>query len=163
MLSDESRPHHAAAAGACVFELGGRTFVLTPATGPDQLAIYTEFRRQCMAGAADPLDAVNQKIAAAEKAGRAYSPTVIDAMVRAALSASTRNEGKAVPTDAEIGDRINTLDGSRFVIWWRLRKADQSVTRDWVAEQVPDMDARNAVFSRLTELDGLAALDAKKA
>lgn len=161
-MSDESRPHHAAAVGVGVLEFGGRTFLLPPVGGPDQMAIYSEFRRQCLADARDPLAVVNERVSQAEKAGRPFSATVIDAMVKSAMSAATRSEGKAEPSDAEIAARINTLDGSRFVVWYRLRRADPTVTREWVAEHVPDMDARNAVFARLAEVDGLAALDPKK-
>lgn len=163
MLAQETIASHAAAAAPGVFTLGGRTFVLSPATGPDQLAVYTEFRRQVMAEAKDPLSLVNERIATAEKAGRPFSPTVIDALVKTAMTAATRSEGKAEPSDAEIAARINTLGGSQYVIFSRLRRADAAVTLDWVKEQVPDMDARNAVFARFAEIDGLAAIDPKKA
>ncbi len=163
MLPDDCKPHHAAAASPAVFELGGRTFVLAPVTGPDMLAVHAEFRRQCLASSRDPLDLVNERIAAAEKAGRPFSPTVIEALVRSAVSSAGRAEGRAEPSDADILARLNTLDGSRYLVWHRLRRCDPTVTREWVAEHVPDMAARNEVFARLMEIDGMAHLDPKKA
>lgn len=153
----------AAAVGAGVLELGGRTFVTAPLSGPDWLAIRAEFRRQCMAEAKDPLDLANAKIAAAEKAGRPLSPTLVEAMVKQAMSAGGRKEQKVEPSQDEIMARVETLDGSRFVVWYRLRKADPSLTPEWVAEHVPDMAARHELFSRFAEIDGLADIDPKKA
>jgi hypothetical protein len=159
----DSRPHHAAGTGGGVFELGGRTFVLSAMTAPDMLSIHAEFRRQCMAQAKDPLAVVNERIAAAEKAGKPFAPSVVDALVKTALASSGRAEGKAEPSDADVLARIHTLEGSHFLVWYRLRKADPTITREWVAEHVPDMDVRNQCFARFAELDGLAALDPKKA
>lgn len=163
MDASETRAARAAAAGPGVFELGGRTFVLSPLTGPDHMAVYAEFRRQCLAAAKDPLTLVNERISAAEKAGKPFSPTVVEALVKTAMSATGRPEAKSEPSDAEIAARVNTLDASQWVVWFRLRKADPEVTLSWVAEHVPDMDARNAVFHRFAQLDGLADLDPKKA
>lgn len=136
--------------------------MVPPADGADQLAIYAEFRDQCLLASRDPLDLVNEKIAAAEKAGRSLSPTMVDAMVRNAMSAGGRAEKRSEPTDAEIVARVNSLAGSQFVVWLRLVKADPTLTRAWVAEHVPDMATRHAVFARLTKIDGLASLDPKK-
>lgn len=162
-MDSENRPHHAAAAGPGLFELGGKTFVLSPMTGPDWLALHAEFRRQCIASARDPLAVVNERIAAAEKAGKPLSPTLVNAMVAAAMSAAGRTEGKAEPSEQEISARVNTLEGSRYLIFHRLRKADHEVTAAWVAEHVPDMETRNRVFSDFARADGLEALDPKKA
>lgn len=163
-MRDEDRAAaEAAAVGPGVYELGGRTFVLKPLDGPAFMAIRAEWRRQCMASAADPIQVLNDRIAAAEKAGKPFSPTVVEALTRAALAASGRKEGKAEPSDAEIGAQGETLDGSRWLIWYRLRQADPTVTPAWVAEQIPDMEARNAAYHRLAELEGLRALDPKKA
>lgn len=167
MLPEECKPHHAAAVCPQALEFGGRTFVLSPVTGPEAktlgLAQRDEFRRQCLAKAADPLALVNERVAAAEKAGKPLHPSVVTAMVDAAMSAAGREEGKSEPTDAEIVARIDTLEGSQFIVWQRLRRCDPAVTRKFVAENMPDMDARNAVFARIMEIDGLADLDAKKA
>lgn len=163
MDDSDSRAARAAAVGPGVFELGGRTFVLSPLAGPDHMAIYAEFRRQCLAASKDPLTLVNERVSAAEKAGKPLSPTIVDAMVKSAMSASGRPEAKSEPSDAEIAARINTLEGSQWVVWFRLRKADATVLPAWVAEHIPDMDARNAVFHRLAQLDGLTDLDPKKA
>jgi hypothetical protein len=163
MLSDDCHPHLAACAGPGVLELGGRTFVLPPASGPDLMGVHAEFRRQCLAQARDPLEVVNERIAAAEKAGRPFAPSVVDALVKTALASSGRAEGKAEPSDADVLARVHTLEGSHSLIWFRLRRADPAVTREWVAAAVPDMDARNEVFARLAEIDGLRALDPKKA
>ena len=167
MLPDDCNPASAAAVSPQVFEFGDRTFVLSPIQGADAkahgLALHAEFRRQCMASAKDPLGMVNDRIAAAEKAGKPLHPSVINAMVEAAMSAATREEGKTEPTDAEIVARANTLAGSQFLVWLRLRKCDPSVTRAWVAEHMPDMDTRNDVFARIMEVDGMASLDPKKA
>lgn len=167
MLPDDCKPHHAAAVSAQVFEFGGRSFVLSPVTGPEAkalgLAQRDEFRRQCMAKAADPLALVNERIADAEKRGKPLHPAMVAAMVDAAMSAAGREEGKAEPSDAEIVARIDTLDGSRFIVWQRLRRCDPTVTRAFVAEHMPDMDARNAVFARIMEIDGLSSIDPKKA
>lgn len=158
-----SRPGVAACAGPGVLELGERTFVLPPATAPDMMAVHAEFRRQCMAAAKDPLAVVNERIAAAEKAGKPFAPSVVDALVKTALASAGREEAKAEPSDADVLAPIHTLGGSHFLIWYRLRKADPSVSLSFVAEHVPDMDARNAVFARLAEIDGLRDLDPKKA
>jgi hypothetical protein len=158
-----SRPALAAAAGGGVFEFGGRSFVLPPLTAGDMLAVHTEFRRQCIASAKDPITVINERIAAAEKAGKPFSPAIIEALVRSAMAAATRDEGKVEPSDAEILARLNTLDGSRYFIWQRLKKADATVTREWVAEHLPDMASRDVVFAALLEADGFQHLDQKKA
>lgn len=158
----DSRPAAAAAVGTGVLELGGRTFVLPPASGPDMMAVHAEFRRQCLASARDPLAVVNERIAAAEKAGRPFAPAVMDALVKTALASSARVEAKAEPSEADILARVHTLEGSQFLIWCRLRRADPTLPLAFVVEHVPDMETRNAVFDRIAELDGLKPLDAKK-
>lgn len=158
-----TRPALAAASGVSLFEFGGRSFVLPPLTAQDMVAIHSEYRRQCLATARDPLAVINERIAAAEKSGKPFPPSVVDALVRTAMTAAVREDGRAEPTDADIVARVNTLDGSRYLVWHRLRKADQTVTREFVAEHLPDMDARDAVFARLLECDGFAHLDPKKA
>ena len=163
MDESETRASRAAAVGPGVFELGGRTFVLAPLTGPDHMAVYSEFRRQCLAAAKDPLTLVNERISAAEKAGKPFSPTVVEALVKNAMSAVGRPEAKSEPSDDEVAARVNTLEGSQWAVWLRLRKADPSVTLAWVAEQMPDMAARHQIVHRLSQLDGLADLDPKKA
>jgi len=158
-----TRPALAAACGVGVFEFGGRSFVLPPLTAQDMVSVHSEFRRQCLASAKDPITVINERIAAAEKAGKPFSPAVVDALVKSAMAAATRDEGKAEPTDADIIARVNTLDGSRYLVWHRLKKADPTVTKEWVAEHMPDMAARDAVFATLIEHDGFRHLDPKKA
>lgn len=146
-----------------VLEFGGRTFVLPRMSGPDGLAVAAEFRRQCMAGAENPLLTVNEEIAAAEKAGRPFSPTVAKLMVAEAMTARAREEKKAEPTDTEVAARIHTLAGSQFFVWFRLSRVDPTVTREWVAQHMPDLDARNGVMAALLACDGYTELDPKKA
>jgi len=152
----------AAVAGPGVFELGGRTFVVSPLTPADFTAVHAEFRRQCLAEAKDPLTLANERISAAEKAGTPFSPTVVNAMVTAAMSAAARKEGKSEPSDGEVAARLHTLDGCRAMVWLRLLKADPSVTREFVSKAIPDEQAKAAVLIRLAELDGLAKIDPKK-
>ncbi len=153
----------AAAVGPGVLELHGRTFVLAPLSGPDELAVYQEMRRQVMASASDPLDTVNKRIAEAEKRGSPFSPTVVTALVNSALASAGKKEQRPEPTEADIAARMYDLDGARWLIWFRLRKADPTVAREWVADAVPDDDAKNAVLHRMAELAGLTMLDPKKA
>jgi hypothetical protein len=160
-MSDSTE--RAAAVGPGVLEFGGRVFVISPVTGTDMMTIHAEFRRQCIALAKDPLELCNERIAAAEKAERPFSPTVVNAMVTAAMSAAARKEAKSEPSDEEVLARLHTLEGSQAVVWLRLLKADPSIKRAWVAEHMPDMDARNRVFTRLAEIDGLRGIDPKKA
>lgn len=167
MLPEECRPHHAAAVCPQALEFGGRLFILSPVTGPEAktlaLAQRDEFRRQCMRSSADPLELVNERAEAAMKAGRPIHPVVLKGMIDHAMSAAGREEKKSEPTDDEVMARIDTLEGSQFIVWQRLRRCDPTVTRKFVAEHMPDMDARNVVFGRIMEIDGLADLDAKKA
>ena len=153
----------AAAAPPGVLELGGRSFLLKPMTGPEELAVYEEMRRQVMTSARDPLDVANERIALAEREKRPFSPTVVAAMVQNALAASGRQEAKAEPSQAEVAARMHTLGGSQWLIWFRLRKADPTVTLANVKEWVPDDDAKNDVLHRMAELSGLKEIDPKKA
>jgi hypothetical protein len=153
----------AAAVGPGVLELHGRTFVLTPLSGPDELAVYQEMRRQVMAAAGDPLETINRQISEAERRGKPFSPTVVKALVDSALASAGKKEQRPEPTEADIAARLYDLDGARWLIWFRLRKADHSVTLDWVREAVPDDDAKNAVLHRMAQLAGLTDLDPKKA
>ena len=167
MLPDDCKPHNAAAACPQVFEFGGRTFVLAPVKGGEAakqfgLAQRDEFRRQCLDAASDPLEMVNDRISAAERSGKPLSPTMIDHMVRVAMSAGGRPEKKVEPSDEEILARIHSLEGSQFIVWQRLHACDQSVTRAFVAEHMPDMDARNAVMARVMEIDSTPSIDPKK-
>ncbi len=153
----------AACSGPGILTIGGRTFVVPPIPAPDALALQSEFRRQCIAEAKDPLTLANERISAAEKAGRPLSPTVVNAMVTAAMSATSRPEAKSEPSEEEILARVNTLEGSRTVLFYRLRRVAPDVTMDWVRSVMPDMDARNEVFAALAEVDGTRQADAKKA
>lgn len=159
----DGRQNIAAGGSRGVFHFGGRTFVLDRLSGPDSLAVSAEFRRQCLSTSENPLLAVNDEIAAAERAGKPLSPTVQKLMVQEAMSARTREERKTEPTDGEVSARIHTLDGSRFFVWFRLSRADPTVTRQWVDEHMPDMAARNEAMAALLVVDGYAELDPKKA
>ena len=159
----DGRANLAAGGSAGVFHFGGRTFVVSRLTGPESLAVSAEFRRQCLSTSENPLLTVNDEIAAAERAGKPLSPTVQKLMVQEAMSARSREERKAEPTDGDVAARIHTLDGSRFFVWFRLSRVDSSVTRAWVDEHMPDMAARNEAMAALLVADGYADLDPKKA
>lgn len=153
----------ASAAPPGVIEFGGRTFVLGRLEEREELGIWQEFRRQVMNDAADPLTVVNREISRAEKAGQPFHPAVINVMVEKALAAAARKEKKAEPSAAEISARMHTFDGGRWLIWFRLRKADPSVTQEWVNEQVPDDLTKDDVLVRMAKAAGLDAIDPKKA
>lgn len=153
----------AAASPPGVVTVGDRTFVVRPLTGPEEIAVVQEFRRQVLAAAKDPLTLANERIAAAEKAGRPFSPTVVDALVRSAMAASSRKEEKAEPSDAEIAARAYDPDGMLWHIWFRLSRTDPAITLAWVKGQLPDAESRNAVLHQLGRVGGLAELDPKKA
>lgn len=153
----------AVCAGGGAVEVGGRVFVCPAMSGPHWMAVRNAWREQVMATAKDPLTVVNERISAAEKAGRPFSPTVVESLVKSALSASARAEGKSEPSEQEILAQADTVMGGRFLVWYRLRLADPTVTQQWVAEHVPDMDAVYALTERFARADGLKDLDPKKA
>ena len=155
--------HKAAAAGGGVIELGGRVFAVPPMSGPGWMAVRNEWRNQVMAQSKDPLAMVNERVEAAAKAGKPFSPFVVELMVKTAMGSAGRKEGKAEPTDAEILAHGETLDGGRFLVWYRLRQSDPTVTREWVAEHLPDMEAVWRVNEAIVRAEGFADIDPKKA
>lgn len=151
----------ASAAGPGVVVVGPRTFVLSPPAVEDYGALLKEMRRQVMAGGGDPLDAVNERISRAEKAGRPYSPTTINAMMTVALAAGTSKEQKAEPTSEQLYAQMQTADGLRWWCWYLLRKADASVTPADVLEWVPDDAAAFRVSAELSRLSEHRAISPK--
>ena len=101
----------AAAAPPGVLELHGRTFVLSPLSGPDELAVWQEMRRQVMQAASEPLAMLNDRISAAEKRGSPFSPTVVKALVDSALASAGKKEQRPEPTESDIAARLYDLDG----------------------------------------------------
>lgn len=163
MDDGEKRAAAAASAGGGVIELGDKVFGVLPMSGPGWMAVRNEWRNQVLSAAKDPLVLVNEKVEAAAKAGRPFAPFVVEMMVKAAMGAAGRKEGKAEPTDAEILAQGESLDGGRFLVWYRLRQSDPTLSQQWVADQLPDLEAVYAVTEKLSRAEGLAELDPKKA
>lgn len=66
------------------------------------------------------------------------------------LPAVWRVCGTDRPTPEQVGAALRTLDGGRAAIAVTLRKADPSVTPEWVAEHVPDLPTCHAVYADLS-------------
>ena len=153
----------AAAAPPGMLDLGGQSFLIRPLTGPEKLSLGREMRKQVLAASRDPIAVVNEKVSAAEKMGRPLNPTVVQGMIDAALKASSRQEGKTEPSDDDIEQQFKTLTGARYFVWFWVSRTNKDVTAKDIADLLPDDDAVNDVYYKLTELSGLKEFDPKKA
>lgn len=128
----------AAVSGPAAVSVGPRTFILKPPSIEDYGAMLKEMRRQVMATSRDPIEAINERIAAAEKAGRPFSPTVVKALVESAIASSTAKDAKAEPSMDQLTAQMQTLDGLRWWVGYLVKKADPSVTAADIAGWIPD-------------------------
>jgi hypothetical protein len=158
----------AAVAAPGVFELGGRSFVLPPMTPEDNGAWMDAAKKMVRDSMLDPIEFVNQKLndlqaAAARSGGQPLNPLLAKEMANLALAshAAEKGKGKLEPTLEQVVAKATDLDGFRWVVHYRLRKAypqDAAVTPAWVAEHVTDATA-GAVSARLAEIARVRAAD----
>lgn len=136
--------------------VGGKTWIVSAPTGPEELLIAYEYRRQIMAEAKTPLQSI-----AADLQGlpMGMAKMAIDAAVAAQASGVN---GKAEPTDEAIGGRQFHVDGIRFRFWILAKKHHPELTLDMVRELItPDMvdDLNNQLWLAMRRKDD----DEKKA
>jgi len=158
MNAEAQRVNEAAAAAPQTLVLGGRTFIVPVPTLSDFFAQRAEARRQVQESFKDPLELVNEKISAAERKGRPYSPTLIAALTAEAMKGSGSKEGKSEPSEEQLKEQL-TSPG--MIRWWALylvRKADANVTAEDIAQWVPDADVYN-VSAKLGRIMQLADLN----
>lgn len=150
MLADyEKNLNNAAAASPHTVTLGGRTFVVPPLKLSDFFAQRNKAMELCFAASRDPIDTVNEKIQAAEKAGKPYSPTMVKMLTDSALSAATSKERKQTPTEQQLAEKLQHPEFIRWWLWFVVRKADANITPDEVNALIgpTDDDALNATHS----------------
>lgn len=160
---DQGRKAGAVAAPG-VFDLGGRTFVLSPMTVEDFGAWGDAGRDAVKADMADPLavlnTGLNELAAAMTETGEPLNPATVKALADAAFAAKSSNKGrgKAEPTADQISAWSMTLAGVRWLVFYRLTRLAQSaagvapVSREWVAEHVTD-DTIRKVSADLARID----------
>jgi hypothetical protein len=158
----------AAVAAPGVFELGGRSFVLPPMTAEDNGAWMDAAKKMVCASMADPIEFVNQKLnelmtAAARPGGQQLNPLLAKELANVALAsnAAERGKGKLEPTLEQVVAKATDLDGFRWVVHYRLRRAypsDATVTPEWVNTHVT-AETAGAVSARLAEIDRVRAAD----
>jgi len=150
MSPEDQARSEAAVAPPGAIVLGGRTFVIRPASINDHAAWRKELRRQIQASMTDPVEAVNRRVSEAERAGKPLSPTVVKYLVADALSADAAG-AKIEPSDGQIAEATTTPDGARWWAWYLLRKADPTVTPKFIADHTPDDDAIFELSNRIAE------------
>ena len=148
--ADQARSEAAIAAPGTVV-LGGRTFVIRPASVSDHGAWRKELRRQIQLTMTDPLETVNRRVSEAERAGKPLSPTVVKYLVESALSADSAGS-KVEPSDGQIAEQTTTAAGARWWSWYLLRKADPMLTMKWVEDQTPTDDDVFALANQIADI-----------
>jgi hypothetical protein len=140
-----------------------RVFLLSPASAEDHDAFRAACRRMVQAESGDPFEVLNAKVMAiqekaAGKKGPPMLPDVLKALADSAFSAAAAKggSGKADPTNDQIIAKSQELEAVRWWVLYRLKKADPSVSAEWVAKAVPDDATAAAVSRRLyAEVDRL--------
>lgn len=139
MTEQQQAVNTAAAAAPQTLVLGTRTFVVAPPSLADIFAQRAEARRQVQEAMVDPLDLLNRKISAAEKAGRPYSPTLIAALSESAMKSGSSKDAKPEPTDAQLFDQVTKSEMMYWWAWFMVKKTDPTVTMEdvkgWVSEE----------------------------
>jgi hypothetical protein len=141
LLTDaEKACNRAAAAVPQTLEIGGRSFLIPPLKLADFYAQRSKARELCMSTAEDPIEVVNKRVQAAEKAGKPLSPTIVKHLTEAALSAASSQQAKVEPTEDQIMQRTTTPDFLRWWVWHLCRKADKEITQAEVNELIGPKD-----------------------
>ena len=140
----------ATAADAGTLKFGERTFVVRKPSEGDYMAFRKELRRQLMAESVSPMETAGRLIAEAEKKGKPLPQSMIDSMIRTAMSAETSKAMKADPSEEQIREQAMCLDAVRWWAWWLCRKSD--VKLEGFAELIPDDDAAIAAYKQINAL-----------
>ena len=158
MTDEQKAIQDAAAAGPQSIVVGGRTFIVPVPTLADFFAQRSEARRQVQSASTDPLDLLNQRISAAERANKPYSPTLIAALTDSAMKSATSKEARTEPTDSQLAEQVIRPEMVYWWAWHMIRKADPTVTLDQVKEWAPG-DAVYELSGKLGELMKLVKLN----
>ena len=141
MLSDvEKTMNKAAAASPQTLVISDRTFLVPPLKLSDFFAQKNRAREELIAEAEDPIEVVNNKLRAAEKEGRPYSPALIKALTESALAAAASKTRKQEPTDPQINEQMGRPSHLRWWVWYLCHKADPSVTLDEINKLIGPTD-----------------------
>lgn len=110
--------------------IGGKTWIVSAPTGPEELLIAYEYRRQIMEEAKTPLQAIAGDL-------QGLPMGMVKMAIDAAVAAQAAGiGGKAEPTDEAIGGRQFHVDGLRFRFWVLAKKNHPELTLDMVRELI---------------------------
>jgi hypothetical protein len=155
MTQSEQDQSEAVLAPPGTLRVGSRTFIIRPPAASDYAALHAELRKQVQAQMVAPIEAANRRVSEAERAGKPLSPSVVEVLVRLALAAESKGE-KVEPTEQQIQQQLQTLEGGHWYVWTLAQKADGRLTLGEVQSLLPDLAA---VRGALRQIDDIAMLD----
>lgn len=144
--------NEAALASPGLITLGGRSFLCTKPSGPMMNAWRAELRRQVQQDMADPIRECNREIAEMERAGTPLSPTMMKEMTAMAFASKVAKSKKVEPTIEQITEQTQSVEGIRFWAWLVLRKADPSLPKEWIDQNLPTEEEAFQIASDLAQL-----------
>jgi hypothetical protein len=131
--------------------LGGREFAVPAPTPTDAARTYEAMRELATRSCVSPLAYVNA-------ARDGMDPAVLAEAVRAAVAMGSG--GGVEPTREAVLRQYDTLEGVRWRVWYSLRRADATVTREWVESHVTD-ENRYELIDALDIALGYRSIDPK--
>jgi hypothetical protein len=142
-----------------LFRLGGKTFVLPPVTVEDYRAWNEAARDAVRASMPDPLVVFSSGMAEAADNGSPLTPAAVKALAEAAMAIrSAGGNGRPEPTTDQLSVWSVSLEGIRWLVFYRLAKLAQSaagvgtVTEEWVNQHVTKATCRQ-VLEDITAID----------
>lgn len=161
----EHRKSATVAAGG-EFRLGDQVFVLYPST-PEVIFAWNEACREMVRESmVDPITAANRKLNeitnGSVNGGEPLNPLLAQELVKQALAAHTAEQGKGKPepTQEQVFAKMMSLDGVRWVVWYRVSRVYPEITQEFVNEHVTKENLFD-VTRQLGRIDKPGVLDPK--
>jgi len=117
-----------------LFKLGGKTFILEPATSQDFGMVREWAADKVRESFGCPVALANRQIA---ELGKDIAPGTAEILLDIAFKAKMKNKGTGTvdPTPEQIGEQLRTVEAVRWFVLQRLKKAspaDDTITAEWV-------------------------------
>lgn len=128
-----------------------RSFALGKTSQEEFFAWRAAVKKQLQEAWKSPIQIVNETIMKAEKNKTPLSPTLIQVMMDTALR---QQSSDYTPTESQIQNALESLESVRWLTHYKLARIDNTITREMIAEAIPDQEAAMAVLNKLGEVEG---------
>lgn len=157
---EQASANAAAAMSDTTIIVSGKRYIATPFRVPDYFAMRDEARRRIMGVTKDPLAVCQEKIAAAEKNKRPLPQSMIDSMIRVAMTAQKEleSQSKVEPDMEQIRNETQSPGMLKWCVHRLIKPLNPSVTLDEIESALTD-DAAYELTERIGEILSMRALD----